>query len=81
MLIKKYNLSPNQIVGIFLPIGLIMNTAAILIGRFSGNIGWLSYIEGLLMGIAVPFLLIGLYYSGKIIRNQRNLQENEVKNN
>jgi zinc transporter ZupT len=61
MLAKK-NFKKN-----FLPIGLILLLLSLISNQFLPGTGF-TFASGLLMGISVPMMLSGLYFSGKLNR-------------
>lgn len=54
----------------FLPIGLVLLLISLISNQFvlGTGITLLNFTSGLLMGISIPMMLSGLYFSGKIIR-------------
>ena len=78
MLLKKYDKKNLEHVQ---GIGLILICISILLGQFVHGILLIDFLEGLLMGISIPLLLVGIYYSSRSIREPKRNQEEQTKNN
>ncbi len=78
MLLKKYDKKNLEYVQ---GIGLILICISILLGQFVHGILLIDFLEGLLMGISIPLLLVGIYYSSRSIREPKRNQEEQTKNN
>lgn len=78
MLLKKYNKKNLEYVQ---GMGLILICISILLRQFVHGILLIDFLEGLLMGISIPLLLVGIYYSSRSIREPKRNQEEQTKNN
>lgn len=78
MLLKKYvDKKPEMVQSI----GLIFILISMLLGQCVHGIPLIDFFEGLLMGISVPLLLVGIYYSTRKIQDSKRNQEKQPENN
>ena len=76
MLLKKYGVECDNVSRIFLPLGMLFSTIAILFDRLGSNIPIISFLGGVFSGIGVAFLITGLAF----IRPSKCKTKNSSKN-
>ncbi|MBD3197530.1 MAG: hypothetical protein GF317_20925 [Candidatus Lokiarchaeota archaeon] len=72
VLLKKIDNQNKIFPQIFTPIGMLSLVVAILLYQFGPDYGFLAFIEGLLFGISMIFLLFSLVYTSRMQRVQHN---------
>lgn len=68
MLLKRIKGDYLSNTRIFLPTGIILSFISTLIRYFGSNIEFLAFLEGVFSGISFVFLIVGLYFFGRLKR-------------
>lgn len=63
---------------VIFPIGIFSMCISILLSRFPLEMPFFAFIEGFLLGIAVLFLIIALYFFGRKRRREAEARSNKA---
>ncbi len=80
VLLKKFKDKEMMITRYISPIGILLISISILLNYIAPDLGSLAFLEGMMLGIAIVFLLISVYFIGYNMRKKQNRIPTERKN-
>ena len=79
-MIKRFGINKKELARYYLSFGLIMVTISIFLNIFVESFIILEFLEGLLMGISIPLLIVGIYYMTRSTKILKKEDSNKEKN-